>query len=192
MQPLALVLHPRSTAPRLAGEPDGRAAALVVLGSGVVAGGLGAAAAAVSGAGRGALAVSGVLPLLFAGYWLLEAYCVDSAAAMLGSSGRRPTLRAVTAYTFPAWLAYALLGLVEAVAARYLGAAGGTLAGGLQWLTLPVLAWFILLSIISIREVYGCSLLNAFAFALLPYALLSAAVLVLGVVLGALHNGGVV
>jgi hypothetical protein len=62
----------------------------------------------------------------------------------------------------------------------------------LQLLTLPVLAWFVVLSIIAIREVYGCSVLNASAFALLPYALLSAAVLFIGVVLGALHAAGVV
>ena len=44
----------------------------------------------------------------------------------------------------------------------------------------------------AIMGVYRVSGLNAFAFALLPYAMLTAAILILSLVLSGLHAAGVV
>jgi hypothetical protein len=123
-------------------------------------------------------------------FWLLQAALVDAVASTLGRSGRRTLMLAVSAYTFPAWIAYALLGLAQAAALRWSGS-DSALLGTLQWLTLPVLAWFVALSVLAIRAVYDIAALNAFAFALLPYAVVSTLIVVLTLLVTALHAGGV-
>ena len=53
----------------------------------------------------------------------------------------------------------------------------------LGWLTLPVLCWFLTLTVLAIRAVYDVPALNALALALLPYAAVAAAVLLVTLVL---------
>ncbi|MBV8445419.1 MAG: hypothetical protein JOZ92_05830 [Candidatus Dormibacteraeota bacterium] len=168
-------------------------AALGVAGCGVASAALGALANALAGGGPSGAYVAAALPLLFLVFWLLQAYCVDAAAGMVGRSGRRRELLLATAPTFPAWILYALLGLAEALAIHLAaGSTGQSVASGLQWLTLPILALLLALTVMAIRGVYRVSGLNAFAFALLPYAMLTAAILVLSLVLSGLHAAGVV
>jgi Yip1 domain len=188
VNPLTPLRHPRTAFEQLAERPSQRAGLMAVLGSGVVSAGLGLLAVWLSAAPESAVQVAAALPLLFLAYWLIEAFGVDAVAGMVGRSGRRSLMRAVSGFTFPAWVLYAILGVAEALAIRLGGGAGGSTASALQWLTLPILAWFLLLSVHAIRAVYRVSALNAFAFALMPYAMLTAAILVLSIVLTALQG----
>ena len=84
-------------------------------------------------------------------------------------------------------IAYALLSLAEAVALRVAGSSGPSIASGLAWLTLPVLAWFVALTVFAVQDVYDIPALNALAFALLPIAVLTTALVLVLFGLGALH-----
>ncbi len=192
MNPLAALAHPRRAFIAAAAAPRPAAAFAAVLLSGLVSFALGAAANALGGGSASGLVVAASLPALFAAYWVLEAWLVDAGARMLGRAGRRRTYLATSGYAFPAWIAYAVLSLAEALSLRLAGGAGATLASALAWLTLPVLGWFVVLSVLAIIAVYGVPALNALALALLPYAVLTAALLVIGLTLSALHAGGVV
>jgi hypothetical protein len=184
---LGVLLHPQRTLVALAAAPRLRHGAVCVIASGIVSQGLGVAASAAAGGGARGLGVALSLPVLFVAYWALEGWLVDAAAAMLGGGGRRRTFLAVAGYTYPAWIAYAILSLAEALALRFAGRGGPDLASALAWSTPVVLAWFVLLTALAIRAVYRVPPLNALAFALLPYAAILTAVLVLGLALGALH-----
>lgn len=191
MNPLAVVARPRQTFTAAAAAPRVGAGAAIVAATGLVSAALGLLANALVRGGAPGFTVAAVLPLLFLGYWLLEGWMVDAAAGMLAQSSRRPTYLSTSAYAFPAWIAYALLSVLEAVGLR-LGGPGTAIAGGLAWCTLPVLGWFVVLSVLAIRAVYDTTPLTALALALLPYAVLMAALLVLTVALGALHGAGVI
>ncbi|MBV9101409.1 MAG: hypothetical protein JOZ46_05750 [Candidatus Dormibacteraeota bacterium] len=154
--------------------------------------GIAVAANAIAGGSGSGLIVALLLPALFFLYWALQAWLVDAAAATLGRRGRRGPFLAVSGYTFPTWIAYALLSLVEALALRFGGAGGGSLSSGLAWLTLPVLGWFLALNVIAVQEVYDVPALNAFAFALLPIAVLTTALVIVLFALGALHAAHVI
>jgi len=157
-----------------------------VLGAGAVCAGLGVVSALLDHSGSGAVILSCLLPALFCAYWLLQAFCVDAAAGMVGRSGRRRLLLALTGFSFLTWIAYSALGVAEAAALRA-GGSGAAWASGLQWISLPVIAWFLVLTVLAIRAVYRVSGLIAFAFALLPYAMLTAGLLLVGLALSALH-----
>lgn len=189
MNPLGVVTHPRRTFAAAAERASLQAALLLVLATGVVSLALAATANALVSGSMSGLLVACLLPLLFLAYWLLEGWLVDAGAGILGASGRRRLFLSVSGYAFVAWVAYALLSLLEALALR---GGGGAVASGLAWLTLPLLGWFVGLTVLAIITVYRVPPLNALALALLPYAVLMAATLVLGLVLGGLHGAGVV
>lgn len=191
VNPLAVLLRPRSAFVTLAESPRLGYGLLAVLASGAASLVLGVVANALIGGDASGAVVAASLPALFLAYWLLEGWLVDAGAGMLGRSGRRRTYLAVSGFAFPAWVAYALLSLVESAFIHAGGGAGAAIASALAWTTLPVLAWFVVLTVLAIRAVYGVPLLNALALALLPYAMLTAALLVLGIALGALRAAGV-
>jgi hypothetical protein len=192
VNPLAVISRPRSgfadeaAAPRVAG---GLAA---VVATGLVSLATGAAANALVGGGTSGLAVALSLPVLFVVYWLLQAWLVDGAAAMVGRSRNRRSYLAVSGYAFPPLAVYGVLSLVEALLLHFGAGAGPPAASAVAWLTLPVLAWFIVLSVLAIQAVYDLPALNALAFALLPIAALTAALLIVSLALGALHTANVI
>src|SRR4029077_3684283 len=115
----------------------------------------------------------------------------DAGAGMLGRRGRRRAYLAVSGFAFLPLVAYALLSLIEAAASRWAGP-GPEVASAIAWLTLPVIARFLVLMVLAIRRVYGVPVLNALSLALLPSAAISAALLVLLLVVSALHAAGIV
>jgi hypothetical protein len=186
---VALVRRPQSVFAAAAERPRLERALLLVVGAGALSGAVDAVATVVARAGPGGLVLSAVLPVLFVAYWLLDAWLVDAGAALLGCNGRRRPYLAVSGLAFPPLVAYALLLLAEAAATRW---AGASVASALGWLTLPVLGWFLFLMILAIRAVYGVPALNAFALALLPFAAIATALLVLLIVLNLLHAAGAI
>jgi hypothetical protein len=148
------------------------------------------AATAIGSASASGFLVSVALPALFLAYWALSAWLIDAGAGMSGRHGRRRSFLAVSGAAYPPLIAYALLSLLEAAATRWTSSV--TLASAIAWLTLPVLAWFLTLTVFAIRAVYGVNPFNALALALLPYAALRAALIIVFLALSALHAGGVV
>jgi len=187
MNALGVLVRPRSTLESLAAAPNLASGFSVVLLSGLVSAGISAAAGALARSGVSSVVTSLLLPALFVLYWLVEAWLVDAGAAMLGRSGQRRAFLAVSGFVFVAWIAYSLLTLVEA-AAEHAAGSGSGVATGLAWLTLPVLCWFLALTVLAIRAVYDVPTLNALALALLPYATIAAAVLLVTAGLTAVHG----
>lgn len=159
----------------------------MVLGSGCVAAGVGICTGIVDRSGGSGIVASVLLPPLFLAYWGIQAWLIDAAAGMLGVSGRRREFLVASARPFLTWITYSLLGLAEAAAARWIGS-GSALAQALTWLTLPVLLWFLALTVRVVRRVYEIPTVNAFALALLPYAAVAGALLVLAAAAGALRG----
>jgi len=152
--------------------------------AGVVSAGIELVATMFAGGGEAGLLLSSLLPVFFVAYWLLDAWLVDAGAGLSGSGGRRREYMAVSGLAFLSLIAYALLSLLEAAAARW---SGNALASALGWLTLPALAWFVALMVLAINAVYGVPALNAFALALLPFAAIATALLLTAIVLSVLH-----
>jgi len=192
VNPMAVVRHPRSGFAGEAAAPrvTGGLAAVVV--TGVISLLTGAAANALVSGGSSGLVVALSLPALFVAYWLLQAWLVDAAAVLVGRSRNRRAYLAVSGYAFPALAVYGVLSLVEALLLHFGSGAGPPAASAVAWATLPVLAWFIVLSVLAIQAVYDLPALNALAFVLLPIAALTAALLVVSLALGALHTANVI
>jgi hypothetical protein len=187
---MAVLVRPRSAFAAIAARPRLAAGFIAVLLTGVVSLAIELAATLVAGAGGRGVGISLALPVLFLAYWLLSAWLVDAGASLVGRSGRRREFLAVSGSTFPPLVTYALLSLLESAATRWTGS--DTLASGVAWVTLPVLAWFLTLNVLAIRAVYNITALSSLALAMLPYAALTAALTVVLLTLGILHAFGVV
>lgn len=163
------------------------AGAIVAL-SGCAAAGIGIGTSNLDGSGASGVVSSVLVPLLALAYWGLQAWLIDAGAGMLRRAGRRRAMLAASAPAFPTWIVYSLLTLGVAAAARA-GGSGSALAIALTVLTLPVLGWFLALTVRAVRAVYDVPTINAFALALLPYAAVALAVLILGGAAGGLFRG---
>lgn len=163
------------------------AGAIVAL-SGLAAAGIGIGTSFLDGSGASGVVSSLLVPLLVLAYWGLQVWLIDAGAGMLGRAGHRRAMLAASAPAFPTWIVYSLLTLGEAAAARSAGP-GSAPAIALTALTLPVLGWFLALTVRAVRAVYDVPTINAFALALLPYAAVALAVVVLGGAAGGLFRG---
>ena len=153
------------------------AGAIVPL-SGLAAAVIGIGTSILDGSGASGVVTSVLVPLLVLAYWGLQAWLIDAGAGMLGRAGHRRAMLAASAPAFPTWIVYSLLTLGEAAAARS-GGTGSALAIALTVLTLPVLGWFLALTVRAVRAVYDVPTINAVALALLPYAAVALAVVIL-------------
>jgi hypothetical protein len=190
VNPLLAALRPRHTFPALAAQPRLAIGLSQVLLTGIASLGIELAATVIGGAAASGFLISIALPALFLAYWALSAWLIDAGAGISGRHGRRRAFLAVSGAAYPPLIAYALLSLLEAAATRW--TTNVTLASAIAWVTLPVLAWFLTLTVFAIRAVYGMNPFNAVALALLPYAALTTALIVVLLALSALHALGVV
>ena len=181
---LGVVTRPRSTLTRLAASPPLARGAAVVGVSGLLSAGIGVATASLDGSGLSGVVASAVTPVLFLAYWLIQAFLVDAGAGLLGRAGRRARFLAVSGHVFLPWIGYSLLALVEAAVAH----SGAGVSAGLAWLTLPALLWFLALTVLAVRAVYDLPVVNSFALALLPYATVTAALLILTAAAGIIRG----
>lgn len=184
-----LVAHPRRALGVAATRPSLAAGALTVAITGLACLGLELAAVALGGGGPTAVALSIAVPVLLAVFWLVSALLVSAGARLMGHAPRRRELLAVSGLTFPVLGLYAAIALVQAVSPRW---GGDALSTGVGLLALPVICWFVALNAIAVRAVYDLPGLSAVAIALIPYAALSAALLLLVIVISVLHSAGVV
>jgi hypothetical protein len=185
----ALIAHPRRTLSGAATHPNIVRASLAVVLTGVVSLALDLAASIVGAAGSAAVILSVALPLMLVAFWLISGLLVGVGARMMGHEPRRRDLLAVTGLTFPVLVLYAVIALVQAASPHW---GGDSLATVVGLLALPLVGWFVVLNAIAVRAVYDAPPLSAVALALIPYATLSAVLMVLVVVVSLLHSLGAV
>ncbi len=186
---LLVVTHPRRALGLAAARPNLAVGAVIVVITGVACLGLELAAVALGGAGSAALVLSLAVPALLLAFWLVSAVLVSAGARLMGQAPRRRELLAVSGLTFPVLVLYAAIAVVQAASPRW---GGDALSTGVGLLALPIVCWFVALNAIAVRAVYDLPGLNAVAIALIPYAALSAALLLLVIVLSVLHTAGLV
>ena len=186
MHVIGVLTHPRSTIAALSTAASAQRGALVVAASGAVCALISLGITGLERSGMFGIVTSLLIPPLFLAYWMAQAWLIDAGARLL-RRGDRVRFLAVSGHVFPAWVGYALVNLGGAAATAALGSASA-LAVALGVLALPVLIWILVLTVIAIHDVYDVPPLNAFALALLPYAALSFAVLLLGATAGAIRG----
>jgi hypothetical protein len=180
-----LVTHPRRSLDMAAAKPHLAAGAATVLVTGVVSLGIELVAVVVGGGGSAALVLSLVLPALLVVFWLVSALLVSAGARLMGLEPKRRELLAVSGLTFPVLVLYGAIAVVQAASTHW---GGDALSTGVGLLALPIVCWFVALNAFAVRAVYDLPGLSAVAIALIPYAALSAALLLLVVVLSLLHT----
>jgi hypothetical protein len=183
----ALIAHPRRTLTAAAAHPDIVRSSLAVGLTGVASLALDIAATIVGAAGSAAVILSVALPLMLVAFWLVSGLLVGAGARMMGHEPRRRDLLSVTGLTFPVLVLYAVIALVQATSLHW---GGDVLAAGTGLLALPLVGWFVVLNAIAVRAVYDTPALSAVALTLIPYAALSAVLMVLVVVVSLLHSVG--
>jgi hypothetical protein len=189
---LLLLPHPRRALAGAADQPRLLTSALTVVAAGLASLGLDSLAARIAPQGFPAPAALSLvlIPALLVGFWLMSAWLVDTGARLMGTGSRRRRLLAASGSCFPVLGGYGLVGLLQALASRA-GAGDAALAalGLLGWV---VLGAFLALQTVAIGVAEDLEAANALALALLPFAALSAAVLLYVVVISALHAAGLV
>jgi hypothetical protein len=184
-----LVIHPRRALSAAARRPNLAAGVLAVGLTGVVSLGLELPAAVIGGGGSAAIGLSLAVPLMLAVFWLVSGLLVGAGARLMGLPPRRRQLLAVSGLTFPVLALYAVIALVQAAS---LHGGGEPLAAAFGLLALPLVCWFVALNAVAVHAVYELPALNAVAITLIPYAALSAVLLVLVIALSVLHSAGAV
>jgi hypothetical protein len=183
----ALIAHPRRTLAAAATHPDMARATLTVGLTGMVSLALDIAASIIGAGGAAAVILSVALPLMLVAFWLISGLLVGAGARLMGHEPRRRDLLCVTGLTFPVLALYAVIALVQAASPHW---GGDTLANASGLLALPLVGWFVVLNAIAVRAVYDTPALSAVALTLIPYAALSAVLMVLVVVVSLLHSVG--
>ncbi len=167
MTVIGVVVRPRSTFAGLADSPRLVLGFAAVLGSGLVALGLGLLANQLSGGGSAGTVTSLLLPVIFLIYWAAAALIVDAGAGLTARAGRWRQYLAVSGFTFIPWIAYELLLVIEAATGS-----GSVVESVIAWLTLPLLAWFLWLTALAVYSVFEVTPFAALALAMLPDAVL--------------------
>lgn len=138
------------------------------------------ATSAVVGQGIPQAMVAAVtLGLLTVAFWAGSARLIARLARTMEHSGTEGELARASANAYPVLAGFALLDLIQALLAH--GGFTGV-AGAVGWLAVPLLVVFIGLTVLAVERVHRAPFFTAFSLALLPYALVSAALLLLGVV----------
>lgn len=185
----ALLIHPGLTLRSAAEHPDMVRAGLTVVLSGVVSLALDLTASIIGAAGVAAVILSIALPLMLVAFWLVSGLLIGAGARLMGHQPRRRELLATTGLTFPILVLYAVIALVQAASPHW---GGDSLATAVGLLALPLVGWFVILNAIAVRAVYDTPPLSAVALTLIPYAALSAVLLLLVVLVSVLHSVGAV
>jgi Yip1-like protein len=176
---------------RVVSRSRGTAAALVV-GAGLVAAGLSAlstwlepSSLADSAAGYG---FSIVLPILFAGFWVIDATIVDAVAQLMAAPTRLRTWTVASAHAIPLLCLFEAVRVLQALIDRT-GAVD--VSTGVGFAEFAVIAWFIWVIAAGVSTVYDLPRFSAVSAALAPPAAVMTLLLVLLIAASALHVAGV-
>lgn len=188
-------VQPARRLPRLTACGEMGAGVTVVL-SGIASTGLQLAAGAVEPRARvaapgAALALSLLLVPLLVGFWLASTLLIDAAARVMGAGQSRGPMRRLGAFAYPVLVVYAVVTLAQAGLDR-VGGTAASLSLGVGLVNLVVLFWFIAVTAVAVRTVYGLPAPNAALAALFPYAALSGVVIGFVVIASLLHLVGLI
>ena len=189
-----MTLRPWRRAPLLAEGRPLPLAAVLVIATGLASLGLSLAAVAVEpeqGAQRGAdIGASVVLPVLFAGFWVIDALVVDAVAQLMGRPGRRRRYLEVSAYAWPLLVVFGVVRLVQAYVDRAAGMPASDAGNAIGFLDFALLAWFVVVVTVAVRAVYDLPAASALAAALAPLAVVATLLMVLLIAGAVLHGAG--
>ena len=189
-----MTLRPWRRAPLLAvGRPLPLAAGLVVA-TGLASLGLSLAGVAVEpeqGGQRGAdIGASVILPVLFAGFWVIDAMVVDAVAQLMGRPARRRRYLEVSAYAWPVLVVFGVVRLLQAYVDRAAGMPASDVGNAIGFLDFALLAWFVVVVTAVVRAVYDLPPASALAAALAPLAVVATLLMVLLIAGTVLHGAG--
>jgi hypothetical protein len=193
----AALLQPRRRLPLIVAEHGPVSAGWVVLLTGAIAGGIGAAATVVEPVGRIAggdagrhagVVLSALLPLLLLVTWLVDAFIVDAGARAMGAPSRRREYLVASGFAVPVFVAFEAVSLVASVLDAHGAADVAVAVGYLKW---AVLAWYVVLLTLAARAIYELPVLGALTAALLPYAAMTAMLVLVVAVLSVLYSAHV-
>jgi hypothetical protein len=189
-----MAVRPWRRAPRLAeGRPLPLAAAVVVA-TGVASLALSLAAVSVepenSGQRAADISASLILPLLFAGFWLIDALVVDAVAQLMGRPSRRRRYLEVSAYTWPVLTVFGVVRLLQAYVDRAAGMPASAAGNAIGFLDFALLAWFLVAATTAVQAVYDLPAASALAAALAPLAVVATLLMVLLIAGSVLHGAG--
>ena len=188
---ISVALHPqRAFVERVASRPR-RAAAGIVLASGLLAGGISAVSTAIepiAAADRSAgYAFSITLPVLFVAFWVIDATIVDAVAQLMGAPSRLRAWTAASAHAIPFLLVFELIRLGQALLDR---AGAVDVSTGVGFVEFAVIAWFVWMLSNGVRALYDLPMFSAISAALAPGAAMMTVLLVLLLVATGLHIAG--
>jgi hypothetical protein len=181
-----MAVRPWRRAPRLAeGRPLPLAVAVVVA-SGAASLALSLAAVSVepqnSGQRAADIGASLTLPVLFTGFWLIDALVVDAVAQLMGRPSRRRRYLEASAYTWPVLTVFEMVRLLQAFVDRAGDTPGSAAGNAVGFVDFALLAWFLVLATTVVQAVYDLPAASALAAALAPLAVVATLLMVLLVV----------
>jgi hypothetical protein len=181
-----MAVRPWRRAPRLAeGRPLPLAAAVVVA-TGAASLALSLAAVSIepqnSGQRAADIGASLTLPVLFTGFWLIDALVVDAVAQLMGRPSRRVRYLEVSAYTWPVLTVFELVRLLQAFVDRAADTPASAAGNAVGFVDFALLAWFLVLATTVVQAVYDLPAASALAAALAPLAVVATLLMVLLVV----------
>jgi hypothetical protein len=189
-----MAVRPWRRAPRLAAGRPLPLAAGVVLATGVASLALSLAAVSVepqnSGQRAADIGASLILPLLFAGFWLVDALVVDAVAQLMGRPSRRRRYLEVSAYTWPVLTVFGVVRLLQAYVDRAAGMPASAAGNAIGFLDFALLAWFLVAATTAAQAVYDLPAASALAAALAPLAVVATLLMVLLIAGSVLHGAG--
>jgi hypothetical protein len=181
-----MAVRPWRRAPRLAEGRPLLLAMAVVVASGAASLALSLAAVSVepqnSGQRAADIGASLTLPVLFTGFWLIDALVVDAVAQLMGRPSRRRRYLEASAYTWPVLTVFQLVRLLQAFIDRTADTPGSTAGNALGFVDFALLAWFLVLATTVVQAVYDLPAASALAAALAPLAVVATLLMVLLVV----------
>jgi hypothetical protein len=143
--------------------------------------------------GRGlAISVSAVATVLIPLFWLMSAFLIDRLARPMGGNPAMHNFLDVSGPTYVVLVAYPMLGVLDTALHRWVPAATSVGDPLVTVLALAAIATFVVLTARLVQRVYRVPALNAVALAFAPYALLTALLIAVVLVVSVLHGVGLI
>jgi len=143
--------------------------------------------------GRGLeLSVSAVATLLIPVFWLMSAFLIDRLARPMGGNAGAHAFLSSSGPSYVVLVAYPVLGVVDTALHRWVPAATSVGDPLVTILAFAAIGTFVVLTARLVQQVYGVPALNAVALAFAPYALLTALLIAVVLVISILHGIGVI
>ena len=180
-------LRPRSTSSLSRGWPPVLVASIGCFAADMVALEVGPATGRVL-----AISVSVVATVLIPIFWLMSAFLIDRLARPMGGNPAMHNFLDVSGPTYVVLVAYPVLGIVETAINRWVPGVTSVADPLVTVLALAAIGAFVVLTTRLVQRVYRVPALNAVALAFAPYAMLTALLIAVVLVISILHGFGLI